>query len=75
MVVLSARTVERIDTSARAMHPGRMVLTMLASVLYALAWLVAKVFAVIWLIITWCVAALKVGFTDGLKRKRIEDDR
>jgi hypothetical protein len=74
MALLTAQAVERIDTTATRMRFGRSVLTIMASVLYALAWLVAKVFAAIWLIITWCIAAIKVGFMDGLKRQGSEAD-
>lgn len=55
----------RITARARAIRPGRTFLTMLAAVLYGLGWLIAKTFGVLWLALTWCAAAVQVGWEDA----------
>ena len=60
--------IERIDTEARKVKPGRLALTGIASVLYALGWLVGKVFMIAALAIRWTIAAIAIGWRDATAR-------
>ena len=57
--------VDEITARARAVRPGRTILTVVAGALFGLGWLVAKTFAVAWLGVTWCWAAVGVGWQAG----------
>lgn len=57
--------VDQITAQARAVRPGRTVLTVIAGALFGLGWVVAKVFAVAWLCVTWSWAAVGVGWAAG----------
>jgi uncharacterized membrane protein YdjX (TVP38/TMEM64 family) len=63
--VLERVPVDRITAEARAAHPGRVLLTLIAGVLYGLGWLTAKTAAVAWLALAWSFAAVKVGWQDA----------
>jgi hypothetical protein len=63
--VLERVPVDRITAEARATHPGRALLTLIAGVLYGLGWLAAKTVAVVWLALAWSFAAVKVGWQDA----------
>jgi len=43
----------------------RVLLTVVAAVLYAVGWLAGKV----WLVLTWVAAAVRVGFADASRPK------
>jgi len=43
----------------------RVLLTVVAAVLYAVGWLAGKV----WLVLTWIAAAVRVGFQDASRPK------
>ena len=57
--------VEQITARARAIRPGRTVLTVIAAVLYGIGWVAAKVFGVVWLAATWCAAAVQIGWEEA----------
>lgn len=57
--------VDEITTRAREVQPGRTVLLWLAAVLYALGWVVAKLFGVLWLGLTWSWTAVAVGWQEA----------
>lgn len=57
--------VDRITREARDAHPGVVVLTVIAAVLYGVGWLVAKAFGVVWLAAAWCGVAVKVGWQEA----------
>lgn len=56
---------DRIATEARQVRFWRTVLTALAGLLFGVGWLVAKGFAVVWLAVAWCAAAVKVGWQEA----------
>jgi hypothetical protein len=53
---------DRIERRARHARPGRVLLTVIAAVLFALGWLACKAFAVAWLALAWCGSALAEGW-------------
>ena len=53
---------DRIEARARHARPGRAVLVVIASVLFALGWLACKALAVAWLAVAWCGSALAEGW-------------
>lgn len=74
MAVVPVDQVDRITARAKAIRPGRTFLTMLAAVLYGLGWLVAKAFGVLWLALTWCAAAVQVGWEDSRAVAQVPTD-
>ena len=58
-------TFDRIRAEAQDLKPLRTLLTLLASLLWVLGWLVAKTVGVLWSAVAWSIAATKVGWTDG----------
>lgn len=65
MALLQATTMERIRLEARSITPLRTLLLVLASGLFAVGWVAARVFAVFWAGFSWTCAAVKVGFQSG----------
>lgn len=62
---LEQATLDRIRAEAQALRPLRTLLTLLASLLWALGWLAAKSVGVLWAGVAWSLAAAKVGWSDG----------
>jgi len=67
MVVLDEALVGRIQNRAAEIHPGRTLLTLVAALFFALGWIVAKVARGVWLVISWSIAAVRVGWQEGWK--------
>jgi len=63
--VLTHVPMERINRQAREVHFWRTVATLLAGLLFAVGWLVAKGFTVLWLGVAWTATAVKVGWQAG----------
>ena len=63
--VLVRVPVEQINREAREIHFWRAVATLLAGLLFAVGWLTAKAFAVLWLALVWSATAVKVGWQAG----------
>lgn len=64
-------TLDEVRDEARQIDPaaaGRVLLTILASLLYAAAWLPARTVRVLWAGSVWSFAAMKLGWRDGWKR-------
>jgi uncharacterized membrane protein (DUF485 family) len=53
---------DRIEQRARHARPGRAVLVVIASLLFALGWVTCKAFAVAWLALAWCGSAVAEGW-------------
>ena len=70
----SSDRVQRITDRARAIRPGRSVLTALAAVLFALGWVVAKASGVVWLALTWSAAAVQIGWEEARTSLRTPAD-
>lgn len=70
MTFLDDVMVERINTEARQVDFGRVVLTVLAAMLFGLGWIVARAFGVAWLALAWTAVAVKVGWVEGRKPPR-----
>jgi hypothetical protein len=60
--VLDRVPVEEITARARAARPGHVLLTLIAAVLFAAGFVVAKVFAVVFLAGAWSLTAVQVGW-------------
>ncbi len=57
--------VDAITEQARAAKPGRVALTVAAGVLFWSAWAVAKSLAVLWLGVSWCFTAMRLGWREA----------
>lgn len=66
------------QVAARAHRVGfwRTLLTCVTAVLFALGWVVAKVFTVTWLAVTWTGAAVALGWQEarGTRHRPSRDD-
>ena len=66
MTTLTQRVpLDRIDQRARSARPGRAVLMVIATVLFAAGWLVARTLSVLWIGLAWSVAAVAEGWAAG----------
>lgn len=66
-------TLDEVRAEARQIDPaaaGRMLLTLLAGLLYALGWVPAKTVRVLWAGAAWSLAAVKLGWRDGWAAQR-----
>lgn len=66
--------VDRITIEARQVHPGRTLLLALAGLLYALGWVTAKTFGLLWFAAVWTATAVKVGWMDARTPKPLRVD-
>lgn len=80
MTVLDRVPVEAIAARARAVHPGKVLLswltaaaTALAGVLYLLGWLPAKALRGLWFAAVFVGAALAEGWTDAWGKPKETD--
>lgn len=69
MAVLDRVPLDRITAEAKQVSPGRAVLLAVAGLLYALGWITAKAFSLVWLALAWTATAVKVGWSDARKAK------
>jgi uncharacterized membrane protein YedE/YeeE len=53
---------DRIEQRARHARPGRAVLVVIASLLFALGWVACKACALAWLAAAWCASAVIEGW-------------
>ena len=60
--MLQQATLDQIREQARTLTPVRTLLTLIASVLFALGWFAARTLGVIWSGFTWAYAAVVVGW-------------
>lgn len=65
MAVLDRVPVDHITDQARQADPAKVVLTVIAGVLFGLGWITAKVFGTLWLALAWAAVAVKVGWEQG----------
>ena len=56
---------DRIEHRARHARPGRVLLTVIAAVLFGLGWTVCKAFALAWLAAAWCGSAVAEGWVSA----------
>lgn len=59
----------RISAEARQIDAKRVILTILAAVLYAAGWTTRKVFVVLWLALTWSWAAIRLGWREAAPKR------
>ncbi|OKI47297.1 hypothetical protein [Micromonospora sp. CB01531] len=68
--VTRAERVDRITAKARQWTPGRVLLGLLAAILVGVGRLAFALFAALWLAVTWCAAAVKVGWDDARQARQ-----
>lgn len=56
---------DRISAEAQEVHIGRMLLTLIGAILYALGWTAGTMLTVLWLVIAWSFMAVKLGWQDA----------
>jgi uncharacterized membrane protein YedE/YeeE len=61
---------DRIEQRARQAHPGRVLLTVIAAVLFGLGWVAFKACAVMWLAVAWCASAVIEGWQSAKAGQR-----
>lgn len=69
MALLERVPLDRITTEAKQVRPGRTFLLAVAGLLYAVGWVTAKAFGLMWLAAAWTGTAVKVGWSDARKPK------
>jgi hypothetical protein len=57
--------IDRISARARKIHFGRTVLALVALLLAGLGRLTFAAFAGVWLVLTWCAAAVAEGWSEA----------
>lgn len=68
-VTFDARALERIQVTARDIDPVKVAVTVVTAIPFLLGWIVAKVFAVVWLVLSWVIAAGMEGWRAGRSPK------
>jgi hypothetical protein len=68
MVTVDTVTLDGITKQAREIRFGRVLLTVIASLLYGIGWITARAFGVLWLALTWSAVAVKVGWQEGRRK-------
>ena len=61
---------DRIEQRARQAHPGRVLLTVIAAVLFGVGWLACRACAVTWLAAAWCASAVIEGWQSAKAGRR-----
>jgi cytochrome c biogenesis protein CcdA len=61
---------DRIEQRARQAHPARVLLTLLAGLLFGLGWLACRACAVTWLAVAWCASAVIEGWQSAKAGQR-----
>lgn len=76
MALLDDTVVTRISADARQVRPdevaaraARLLLTLVASLLFAVGWCAAKTVAGVWLAAVWTFAAVRVGWQEARKSR------
>jgi hypothetical protein len=74
---VTAVDIGQITAEARKIQPGdvagkalRLLLVIIARVLWGVGWAVRKTFAVLWLAATWSWTAIKLGWQDASPNPR-----
>lgn len=61
MTVLERVPLDAITAQARDVRPGRVLLTVIAALFFAVGWIAGRMF----LAAVWCAVAVKVGYQAG----------
>jgi uncharacterized membrane protein YedE/YeeE len=61
---------DRIERRARQAHPGRVLLTLLAALLFAVGWVAFKLCAITWLAAAWAGSAVIEGWSSAKAGQR-----
>lgn len=68
--LLDTQRLDRITAEARQMRFGRVLLTILAGLLYGVGWIAAKGFGGLWLALAWSAVAVRVGWQEARKQTK-----
>jgi hypothetical protein len=68
MTVLDRVSADAVTARARDIQFRQVALAVLAAVLFAVGWSVAKSFTVAWLVVAWCAVAVKMGWVEGRRK-------
>jgi uncharacterized membrane protein YedE/YeeE len=71
MAVLDRIPVDDITVRARQARPGRVILTIIAGVLFGLGWVAYKACAAAWLAVAWCGSAVIEGWQEARKAEAV----
>lgn len=63
--VLNRVPLDRISAEAREVHFGRLMLTIVAGILFGIGWLAAKSVALVWRAVAWVAVAVKIGWMEA----------
>lgn len=63
--MFDAAALERIQTQAKDIDPVKVAVGIVAAVPYIVGWVVAKIFTVVWIAVSWAAAAAMVGWKDA----------
>lgn len=63
--VLDRVPVETITEQARDVHPVRVLLAVIAGLLYGVGWVAAKTLGAVWFALAWAGTAVKVGWREA----------
>lgn len=63
--VLNRVPLDRISAEAREVHFGRLMLTIVAGILFGIGWLAAKSVALLWRAVAWVAVAVKIGWMEA----------
>ena len=66
---------DRISREAHQIDIGRMLLTLLAGIFWLIGWSVAKVCILLVAIVTYSIAAMKVGWQDAHEGSMVKTGR
>lgn len=70
MAVISGELSGRVSAEAERVQVGRILLTALAALWYVAGWVSARVFVAVAVAVRWSVAAVRVGWADGVAAGR-----
>lgn len=70
LVTFDARALERIQAQASEIDPVKVAVSIVAAIPYVLGWVIAKVFTVAWVVLSWTIAAGRVGWQDAREGRR-----
>jgi hypothetical protein len=66
------QVLERVEVGAKTLTPRRVLLALVTAPLFVLGWLAAHLCALLWLVVTWTVSAVLIGWQEagGLRAPR-----
>jgi hypothetical protein len=69
---VTVATLDQVAARAREVHPGRVLLTAVAAVLFGLGWLAARAVTLAVAVALWSAAAVSLGWREARPRRAAE---